>query len=420
MNSSVFSYQDGVLCAESVPLPAIAEHYGTPTYVYSRKSMEDNWRAFDEAFGSRPHLVCYAVKANSNLAVLSLLARLGSGFDVVSTGELQRVIAAGGDPKRVIFAGAAKRADEIAHALEHQIRCFNVESVSELSRINTIAGELGCVAPVALRVNPDVDARTHPYIATGLAENKFGIPANEALDAYARAVELPHLKITGIACHIGSQLTELAPLRDAIAKVMDLVGELNARGITLSHVDVGGGLGICYQDERPPSIAAYAEAVIHELGDGHEILLEPGRAVVGNAGLLLNRIEYLKSTGARHFALIDGAMNDLLRPALYGAWQEIRAVKIRDDVPIHTYDVVGPVCETGDLLGRDRELKIAVGDLLAVMSAGAYGFTMSSQYNSRPRAAEILVDGAAHYQVRARESIADLMCGETLAPLGSP
>ncbi len=412
-----FNARDGLLHAEDVPLPAIAERFGTPCYVYSRATLERHWRAFDNAFGNdRPHLICFAVKANSNLAVLDVLARLGSGFDIVSVGELERVLDAGGDPGKVIFSGVGKRADEIRRALEVGIRCFNVESAPELDRISAIAGEMGRVAPISLRVNPDVDARSHPYISTGLKENKFGIDVGCAEAVYRRAAADPHLRVTGIDCHIGSQLTELAPFLDALDRVLALADRLEARGIGIDHLDLGGGLGIRYTDEQPPAPADYAAALDARLGDRPlEVILEPGRAIAGNAGILLTRVEYLKDTEAHRFAIVDAAMNDLLRPALYQAVQEIVPVQPRDG-SARTFEIVGPVCETGDFLGKARELVLAPDDLLAVRSSGAYGFTMSSSYNSRPRAAEVMVDGDQVHLVRARETIADLYAGERRLP----
>jgi diaminopimelate decarboxylase len=412
-----FNYRDGRLYAEEVPLAAIADQYGTPCYVYSRATLERHWRAFDQALGARPHLVCFAVKANSNLAVLNLLARLGSGFDIVSVGELERVLAAGGDPAKVVFSGVGKRADEMRRALELGIRCFNVESAPELERLNQVAVELGKVAPISLRVNPDVDAATHPYISTGLKENKFGVDIDEALALYQRAGGLPNLRITGIDCHIGSQLTRLAPFLDALERVLALVTRLQGVGIELQHLDLGGGLGIRYLDETPPEPADYAAALHRRLaGLPYEVILEPGRAIVGNAGVLLTRVEYLKLTPHKSFALIDAAMNDLLRPALYQARQQIVPVVQQSGGRADSYDLVGPVCETGDFLGKGRELSLAPGDLLAVRSSGAYGFTMSSNYNSRPRPAEVMVDGAQVHLVRQRESLQDLLRGEALLP----
>ncbi len=411
-----FNYQDGVLYAEDVAVPDIVQQYGTPCYVYSRATLERHWRAFDTALDGLDHLVCYAVKANSNLAVLNVLARLGSGFDIVSQGELERVLAAGGDPHKVVFSGVGKRGEEMRRALEVGIHCFNIESEAELELLNQVAGELGVNAPISIRVNPDVDARTHPYISTGLKENKFGIDINRALEVYLRAAKLPRLSIRGVDCHIGSQLTETAPFLDALERVLQLVDQLQARGIPIAHLDLGGGLGIRYRDETPPLPAAYARALRQHLGDRDlAILLEPGRAIVGNAGILLTRVEYLKHTGHKDFAVVDAAMNDLMRPALYNAWQEIIPVVPRSG-ETRVYDVVGPVCETGDFLGKERELCLAPGDLLAVRSAGAYGFSMSSNYNSRPRVAEIMVDGAQIHLARERETVADLYAHEHVLP----
>ncbi|MBO8085509.1 MAG: diaminopimelate decarboxylase [Marichromatium sp.] len=412
-----FNYRDDLLHAESVPLTEIAERFGTPCYIYSRATLERHWHAFDRAFGEHPHLVCFAVKANSNLAVLDTLARLGSGFDIVSVGELERVLAAGGDPSRVVFSGVGKRADEMRRALEVGIRCFNLESEAELDRLDQVAGELGVIAPVSLRVNPDVDARTHPYISTGLRENKFGIDIRTAEAVYRDAAARPNLRVTGIDCHIGSQLTDLAPFIDALDRVLALADRLAEAGIAIEHLDLGGGLGIRYRDELPPDPAAYAAAIRHRLaGKPYEILIEPGRAIAGNAGVLLTRVEYLKPTEARHFAIVDGAMNDLLRPALYQAEQEIVPVHLDPTLETQRYDLVGPVCETGDFLGKSRQLAIRPDDLLAVRGSGAYGFTMSSNYNSRPRAAEVMVDGEQAHLVRERESIESLFAGERRLP----
>ncbi|MFN5744501.1 MAG: diaminopimelate decarboxylase [Methylococcaceae bacterium] len=410
-----FSYHGADLCAESVPLAAIARDFGTPCYVYSRATLERHWHAFDRAFEDRPHLVCYAVKANSNLAVLNVLARLGSGFDIVSVGELERVLAAGGDPRKVVFSGVGKREDELRRALEVDIRCFNVEVPMELDRLNRIAGELGKKATVSLRVNPDVDAQTHPYISTGLKENKFGIAMDEALLEYRRAATLPNLDVAGIDCHIGSQLTSLHPFLDALDRVLLLAERLKEEGIPIRHLDIGGGLGIRYKDEVPPEPADYAKVLNRRLGElDYEILMEPGRAIVGNAGVLLTRVEYLKSNGDKHFAIVDAAMNDLVRPSLYQAWQAILPVRKDSVAKPCLYDVVGPVCETGDFLGKNRELAIAEGDLLAVRSSGAYGFCMSSNYNSRPRPPEVLVDCDRACLVRKREAISELFQGESL------
>ncbi|MET0083889.1 MAG: diaminopimelate decarboxylase [Sedimenticola sp.] len=412
-----FQYRGDRLHAEEVPLEQIAETYGTPCYVYSRATLERHWRAFDNAFQEHPHLVCYAVKANSNLAVLNLLARLGSGFDIVSVGELERVLAAGGDPGKVVFSGVGKRADEMRRALEVGIRCFNVESAAELERLDRVAGEMGVRAPVALRVNPDVDAQTHPYISTGLKENKFGVDINQALEVYRRAAELPNLEISGVDCHIGSQLTQVAPFLDALDRLMALVEQLSAEGITIDHLDLGGGLGIRYTDEQPPEPAEYAGAIAERLGDvSYEIFIEPGRAIAGNAGVLLTRVEYLKHTEEKDFALIDAAMNDLLRPTLYQAHQEIIPLVRREGGRAGVYDLVGPICETGDFLGKERELSLSEGELLAVRSSGAYGFTMSSNYNTRPRAPEVMVDGDQVFLVREREQVEELYRGEHLLP----
>jgi diaminopimelate decarboxylase len=412
-----FNYRDGRLQAEGIDATEIAAQLGTPCYVYSRATLERHWRVFDEALGTHPHLICYAVKANSSLAVLQVLARLGSGFDIVSEGELARVLRAGGDPARIVFSGVGKRAAEMRAALQAGIRCFNVESEPELRRLNEVAGECGAVAPVSLRVNPDVDAGTHPYISTGLRDNKFGIDVETVLDTYRRAADLPNLEVTGIDCHIGSQLTEIAPFIDALVRVLVLVDRLQEEGISLQHIDMGGGLGIQYeQQDNPPLPDAYARALLAHLeGRPQELLLEPGRAIAGNAGILLTRVEYLKHTQHNNFAIVDAAMNDLKRPALYNAWHEIIPVQPHAG-DTTSYDVVGPVCETGDFLGKERELALAEGDLLAVRSAGAYGFTMSSNYNSRPRAAEVMVDGEQLHVIRARESIDDLYRGEQLLP----
>lgn len=411
-----FSDRDGELYAEGVALSVIATRFGTPCYVYSRAAIEQQFRAFDTAFGTRPHRVCYAVKANSTLAVLNVLARLGAGFDIVSGGELERVCRAGGDPRNVIFSGVGKSAVEMRQALALDIGCFNVESEAELERLNDIAGALGKRAPVSLRVNPDVDAQTHPYISTGLRDNKFGIDIRDALRVYERAAALPHIVLVGVDCHIGSQLTELAPFADALQHVMTMVEALNARGIALRHIDCGGGIGIRYRDEQPPTPAAYVAALCSALqGRAEEILIEPGRAIVGDAGVLLTRVEYLKLNTHKNFAIVDAAMNDLIRPALYDAWMDIVPLA-RATRKTRCYDVVGPVCESGDFLGKDRALALAAGDLLAVRTAGAYGFAMSSNYNTRPRPAEVMVDGDQAILVRCRESSADLMRGEILLP----
>jgi len=411
-----FHYKNNRLCAEQVDLSALAAEYGTPLYVYSRATLERHWHAFNDALADRPHLVCYAVKANSNLAVLNLLARLGSGFDIVSGGELERVLAADGDPAKVVFSGVGKRSLEIRRALQVGIRCFNVESLSELERINTVAQQEGVIAPVSLRVNPDVDAKTHPYISTGLKENKFGIAVDQALAAYQQADSLPHLQVVGIDCHIGSQLTEIAPFVDALKRVLALVKKIEAAGIEIQHLDLGGGLGICYDDEEPPEPRDWAEALNAVLGDlDKEIIIEPGRAIAGNAGVLLTEVEFLKPTESHNFAIVDAAMNDLLRPALYQAWQAIVPLLPREGKK-ERYDVVGPICETGDFLGKGRELCLQQGDRLAIRSAGAYGFTMSSNYNSRPRAAEVMVDGEQVHLIREREKFEQLVAGERLLP----
>lgn len=412
-----FNYRNDELFAEDVPVEQIARQFGTPCYVYSRATLERHWRAFDSAFGAHPHLICYAVKANSNIALLNLLARLGSGFDIVSLGEMLRVLEAGGAPDKIVFSGVGKRGDEIIAALQAGIRCFNIEAGGELDRINKLAGELGVIAPVSFRVNPDVDANTHPYISTGLKENKFGIAFDQALAEYQRAAAMPNIKIVGIDCHIGSQLTETRPFLDALERVLSLVADLKTAGIELHHLDLGGGLGIRYRDEQPPEPAEYVQAMLQRLGNAdYEILLEPGRAIAGNAGILLTRVEYLKTTEHKNFAIVDAAMNDLVRPSLYSAWQNIIPVKLQGKAEERTWDIVGPVCETGDFLGKGRALRLAENDLLAVRSSGAYGFSMSSNYNSRPRAAEVLVDGGNIHLIREREAIEQLWAGERLLP----
>lgn len=411
-----FNYRNNQLYAEDVAVSDLIAQYGSPCYIYSRATLERHWHAFNDAFGEQNHLICYAVKANSNIGLLNLLARLGSGFDVVSLGEIQRVIAAGGDAQKIVFSGVGKREDEILAALKLGIACFNVEVSGELDRINRLAGQLGVKAPVSFRVNPDVDAKTHPYISTGLKENKFGIDINEAIHEYRRAAAMPNIQIIGIDCHIGSQLTNSSPFLDALDKVLTLATALKAEGITLKHLDLGGGLGICYKDETPPEPKDYITAIRNKLGQNDfKILLEPGRAIVGNAGILVTKVEYLKPTAHKNFAIVDAAMNDLVRPALYSAWQAIIPVK-QTHAATQTWDIVGPVCETGDFLGKQRELALKEGDLLAVRSAGAYGFTMSSNYNSRPRVAEIMVDGCHTHVIRDRETIAHLFSGEHLLP----
>ncbi len=415
-----FSHRDGILYAEDVALPDVAEQYGTPCYVYSRAAIEAAWRGLDRAFAGTHHLICYAVKANSNIALLDLVARLGSGFDIVSGGELERVLAAGADPGRVVFSGVGKSVTEVRRALEAGIRCYNVESEPELLRIQDIAGELGARAPVALRINPDIEAGSHPYISTGLKENKFGIDIQEARALYRRAADLPNIDVTGVDVHIGSQLTSTVPFTDALRRVLSLVDALAEDDIALRHIDIGGGLGIRYKDENPPSPAEYAAAVKALLqGYALQVILEPGRAIVGNAGVFLTRIEYLKHSSHKDFAIVDGAMNDLLRPALYDAWQEVTPVARSTDAQARVYDVVGPVCETADFLAKNRELAVHAGDLLAVRSAGAYGFSMSSNYNSRPRPAEVLVDRDKAYLIRRRERLDELMAAEQRLPADS-
>ncbi|WP_043530930.1 diaminopimelate decarboxylase [Litchfieldella xinjiangensis] len=420
-----FEYRNGTLHGEDVPLADIAQRFGTPCYVYSRATLERHYRAYTEALGGHPHLICYAVKANSNLAVLNVLARLGAGFDIVSRGELERVLAAGGDPAKVVFSGVAKQPEEMARALEVGIKCFNVESLPELERLDRVAGEYGYVAPVSLRVNPDVDARTHPYISTGLKANKFGIPVDEALEVYARAAEMANVNVVGLDCHIGSQLTELSPFLDALDRLLALVERLEARGIHIEHLDLGGGLGVPYRDEQPPAPFDYAASLLERLAQRKDkreltLLFEPGRSIAANAGVMLTRVEFLKPGETKNFAIVDAAMNDLIRPALYQAWQAILPVDTRESREMNTYDVVGPVCETGDFLGKERELAIAAGDLLAVRSAGAYGFVMASNYNSRPRPPEVMVDGDRMHLVRARERIEDLWSGEAPLPQDGP
>lgn len=407
-----FRFQGNQLYAEQAPLADIAQRFGTPCYVYSLAALQDRYREFESAFAGYDHLICYAVKANSSLAILDQFARMGAGFDIVSGGELQRVLAAGGSAGKVVFSGVGKTVAEMRMALEAGILCFNVESGAELLRLNEVARDMGRVAPVSLRVNPDVDAKTHPYISTGLKQNKFGVAHTEALRLYRKANELPHLRVTGIDCHIGSQLTEVSPFIAAAERVLALVEQITAEGIVLEHIDLGGGLGICYDDEAPPSVRSYAEALLGVLGGRREkIIVEPGRALVGNAGLLLTRVEYLKHGEEKHFAVVDAAMNDLMRPALYDAWHLIQPVH-RSALPERQYEVVGPVCETGDFLGHARNLAIAQGDLLAVMSAGAYGMSMGSNYNTRPRAAEVMVSGATVQVIRERESVQQLFAGE--------
>ncbi len=411
-----FGYRGGKLHAEQVPLARIAAEFGTPCYVYSRAAMTRAWQEFDTAFAGRDHLLCYAVKANPSLGVLDVFARLGSGFDIVSGGELARVIAAGGDPRKTVFSGVGKTAAEMRQALAAGILCFNVESAAELELLDRVAGETGVIAPVSLRVNPDVDAKTHPYIATGLKDNKFGVAYGEALDTYRRARDLPHLRIEGVDCHIGSQLTEVAPFIAALERVLVLVDALERDGIAIRHLDLGGGLGIRYRDETPPPVAEYAGALILALGNRpQKLLFEPGRLLTGNAGVLLSTVLYLKQGEGRNFAIIDAAMNDLMRPALYEAWHDVLPLR---GAPAggESYDIVGPVCESGDFLARDRRLSVSAGDLIAIASAGAYGMSMSSNYNSRPRAAEIMVDGDRAFPIRDRETVAMLMANEHRLP----
>jgi diaminopimelate decarboxylase len=413
-----FNYQDdGQLWAEKTSLTKLAEQYGTPLYVYSRATLERHWNAFDKSVGEHPHLVCYAVKANSNIGVLNVLARLGSGFDIVSGGELERVVAAGGDPSKVVFSGVGKTAQEMRRALELGIKCFNVESEPELERLNQVAGEMGVVAPISLRINPDVDANTHPYISTGLRDNKFGIAFDRAPAVYKFASSLPNLAVHGIDCHIGSQLTDIEPFIDATDRLLALIDQLRADGVDIRHLDVGGGLGVVYRDELPPQPSDYAKALLARL-ENHpelELIFEPGRAIAANAGVLLTKVEFLKHTEHKNFAIIDAAMNDLMRPALYQAWQDIIPVTPREGEAT-TYDLVGPICETGDFIGKDRALALEPNDLLAVRSAGAYGFVMSSNYNTRPRVAEVMVDGETAHLVRKRETLESLWELESILP----
>ena len=407
---------DGQLYAEQVSLTDLAQQHGTPTYVYSRAAFTRHYQDYANALGSHPGMICYAVKANSNIAVLGLLAELGAGFDIVSLGELERVLRAGGDPNRIVFSGVGKTPAEMRRALDVGVHCFNVESEAEVEVLAQVAAEEGKIAPVSLRVNPDVDANTHPYISTGLKENKFGIEIGEAKRVYQRASQLPSLNVIGIDCHIGSQLTELAPFVDALDRVLTLVDELADVGITIEHLDLGGGLGVTYKDEVPPAVSDYMAAIKTRLGSRPlSLVFEPGRSIAANAGVLLTKVEYLKPTEHKNFAIIDAAMNDNIRPSLYQAWQDIRPLTPREG-DTKAWDLVGPVCETGDFLGKDRELNLEAGDLLAVMSSGAYGFTMSSNYNSRGRAAEIMVDADQAYVIRERESVEDLLRGEQLLP----
>ena len=412
-----FQYKNEQLYVEDLPVKQLAEEFGTPLYIYSRATLERHWHAFDSALGKHPHLICYAVKANSNIGILNVMAKLGSGFDIVSQGELERVLAAGGEASKVVFSGVAKSRAEIMRALEVGIRCFNVESVAELHHINQIAGEMGKVAPISLRVNPDVDAHTHPYISTGLKENKFGVSVDEAREVYKLAATLPNVKITGMDCHIGSQLTELQPFLDATDRLIRLMEQLKEDGITLKHLDLGGGLGVTYTDETPPHPSDYATELLNKLKNYEdlEIILEPGRAIAANAGILVAKVQYLKSNESRNFAITDTGMNDMIRPALYEAYMNIIEIDRTLEREKAIYDVVGPVCETSDFLGKQRELAIAEGDYIAQRSAGAYGASMSSNYNSRPRTAEVLVDGNKAHLIRRRESLSELWALESIA-----
>ena len=412
-----FQYKNEQLYVEDLPVKQLAEEFGTPLYIYSRATLERHWHAFDSALGKHPHLICYAVKANSNIGILNVMAKLGSGFDIVSQGELERVLAAGGEASQVVFSGVAKSRAEIMRALEVGIRCFNVESVAELHHINQIAGEMDKVAPISLRVNPDVDAHTHPYISTGLKENKFGVSVDEAREVYKLAATLPHVKITGMDCHIGSQLTELQPFLDATDRLIRLMEQLKEDGITLRHLDLGGGLGVTYTDETPPHPSDYATALLNKLKDYEdlEIILEPGRAIAANAGILVAKVQYLKSNESRNFAITDTGMNDMIRPALYEAYMNIIEIDRTLGREKAIYDVVGPVCETSDFLGKQRELAIAEGDYIAQRSAGAYGASMSSNYNSRPRTAEVLVDVNKAHLIRRRENLSELWALESIA-----
>ena len=412
-----FQYKNEQLYVEDLPVKQLAEEFGTPLYIYSRATLERHWHAFDSALGDHPHLICYAVKANSNIGILNIMAKLGSGFDIVSQGELERVLAAGGEASKVVFSGVAKSRAEIMRALEVDIRCFNVESIAELHHINQIAGEMGKIAPISLRVNPDVDAHTHPYISTGLKENKFGVSVDEAREVYKLAATLPHVKITGMDCHIGSQLTELQPFLDATDRLIRLIEQLQEDGITLKHLDLGGGLGVTYTDETPPHPSDYAAALLNKLKgyENLEIILEPGRAIAANAGILVAKVQYLKSNESRNFAITDTGMNDMIRPALYEAYMNIIEIDRTLEREKAIYDVVGPVCETSDFLGKQRELAIAEGDYIAQRSAGAYGASMSSNYNSRPRTAEVLVNGNKAHLIRRRESLSELWALESIA-----
>ena len=410
-----FEYRNGELCVEEITLESIANHHGTPTYVYSQIAFTQQYQAYSRALGDHPGIICYAVKANSNIGVLNLLAGLGAGFDIVSAGELERVLKAGGDAKKVVFSGVAKTAAEMRRALEVGIHCFNVESQQELERLNQVAAEMNLTAPVSLRVNPDVDANTHPYISTGLKENKFGVDINDAVVLYQHAANLPHIDIKGVDCHIGSQLVSLSPFIDALDHILQLIDQLGELGITIEHLDLGGGLGVIYEDEEPPSVIEYLTKVKQRLADRPlTLIFEPGRYIAANAGVLLTKVEYLKRTAHKNFAIVDAGMNDNIRPSLYQAWQRVLPLKQECSPSDICWDIVGPVCETGDFLAKDRLLAVNQGDYLALMSAGAYGFTMSSNYNSRCRPAEIMVSGKTVHVIRQRETIDDLMRGESI------
>ncbi|CAB5502570.1 Diaminopimelate decarboxylase (EC [Bathymodiolus thermophilus thioautotrophic gill symbiont] len=406
-----FSYQNNTLHADSVAIPELADTYGSPLYVYSRTDIENNWREFDQAFGTHPHLVCYAVKANSNLAVLNVLAKIGAGFDIVSIGELERVLAAGGTANKCVFSGVAKTAIEIERALEVGVRCFNVESASELNRIESVARSVGKQAPISIRVNPNVDAKTHPYISTGLKENKFGVDMSEALDLYQHTQHSEHLTVQGLDCHIGSQITDVSPFLDALDKVLTLLDQLNTHNINIQHLDLGGGVGINYEGEETINIQAYIDAIISKVGQT-EIILEPGRAIVGNAGIFITKVEFLKQNSTHAFAIVNGAMNDLLRPSFYNAYHQVLPINKTPTGTQANWNLVGPICETGDFLAKNRDLSLSEGDYLALMSTGAYGFTMSSNYNSRPRVAEVMVSNTSHQLIRKRETVQDLFAGE--------
>ncbi len=409
-----FQYKDNILFVEDVPLPQIAEQFGTPCYVYSRATLETTWHRFNNAFGKIPHKICYAVKANSNIGILNLFARLGSGFDIVSVGELERVLAAGGDPKKIIFSGVGKQTHEIMRALEVGVFCLNIESINELERLNAITNKHKKTTNIALRVNPNIDARTHPYISTGLHENKFGIEIKDVLPLFQKIKTMPSLKLIGIGCHIGSQLLELSPFQEAIDSLLNLLQQLKSEGAEIQHLDIGGGLGIRYQNEEPPTIEEYVFALCKKLAAlPLEIILEPGRSITANAGILLTKVGYLKHSN-KNFAIVDAAMNDLMRPALYSAWHDIISVTQRRDSPEKMYDVVGPICESADFLGKNRSLALQENDLLAICSAGAYGFVSSSNYNTRPRAAEVLVDKDKAHLIRERETIQELFAKEKL------